>query len=343
MSASSRPGLVVIVTPGPATAWAYNLVNVLAERSRIAVRAIDRQDAIDTDQPSTIHICQYPSKSVIDAIETGALDAILVVEDPLSSIAHTMGSQGRTFLEALRSLTASWVANLAIGRTSRSRLVFPAYEQPALNTARRLAAGIGINFDHAVMADMVALLAPGIPVQTSLIDTLRAQSPDLRFADLGDTERETVRKVAEAALDMAQGSTDRPIIWPSDVYLSGDRPNEPAPMIAPVMGPSRVMLYGPYLHLPPADFRAQMIVAFSGRIEEVPFLIEIHAGSQCLGRYRIQGRRSGGYRGWFNFRTEDPVAPIEIHFRNERGSIEGEVALVELAFYAEASGLKDFS
>lgn len=336
MAVGNRGGTVVVVMPGPATGWACDAVAAIVAERGIGLRLIDRTDDIDLGTAGgTVHLCQFPGRSVIAGIEQGQLEAVLLVEDPLVSVAHAMGTSGSTFLEAVRSLSASLVANLAIGRTSRSRLVFPAYEQPALATARRLAGAMGLGGDPATLGGLIGALAPAAAPEATLAAAVHARAPVPRIAELSEAQRRAVLSVAAGAIEMAQGNPGRPIVWPTEVFFSGDRPNEPAPRIAPVMGPSRVMLYGPYLHLPPAAYRVELIVAFSGRIEDVPFLIEVHGGAECLARYRIQGRRSGGYRGWFRFRTEDPVAPIEIRLRNEKGAIEGEMALIEIGLHAE--------
>lgn len=77
---------------------------------------------------------------------------------------------------------------------------------------------------------------------------------------------------------------------------------------------------------------------FHGRIEEIAFQLDFLAGQTRMTSLRMEGRNSGAYRGRFKLVVEDPVPHIEIHLRNERGSIEGEVALQELRFYVEEGG-----
>ncbi|MEO1206025.1 MAG: hypothetical protein AAFV45_06810 [Pseudomonadota bacterium] len=141
-------------------------------------------------------------------------------------------------------------------------------------------------------------------------------------------------QVTSGFLAMAEGNTNVPIIWPNGIFFLGDAPNERAPPVASIVGPTRTVLYGPYLHLPPGSYDVEIEVAFMGRIDDIPFILEFHAApNTMLAQVRMKGRRSGSYRGRFNLQVLDVKKAIEIRLIPERGAIEGQVALRELRFW----------
>lgn len=342
MAIGGRSGILIVCLPGPLVHWCNAVVGAVAARAGVPIRLIDRLDEIATGANLGIHMCQYPSLSAIEAVGNGRLDAVLMVQDPEWSVACAM-QDGSSVLEAIRSVSASTVANLAIGATSRSRLVFPDWRESASTTARKLVMAAGLPADPATLGAIGDVIGAGLDVETPLGEVVAHQSQRTPPPALPQGVRTLLAKVTAGAMAMAQGDSGQPIVWPTEVYLSGDRPNEHVTSIAAVTGPSRVMMYGPYLHLPPARYTVEIIIAFAGRIEDVPFLLEFYAEQTCLTRVLLEGRATGGYRGRFELVVVNPVAPIEIRLRNERGAIEGEVSLVELRFYVAAEEDNIFS
>jgi hypothetical protein len=332
MAIPGLSGSLVVCLPGPLATWCNDLINHAALTAGMSVRHFDRSDDLTAGTPASIYLCQYPSISAIDAVRNARLNAVLIAQDPAWSIAEALQS-GSAPLEAIRAVTASATANLAIGSTSRSRLVFPSPAESAAAVARRLLVAVGLPADPATIAAANDLIGRGLSPEAPLGDVLTRVSGRGQPAPLSEMVRDVVAKVTNGAMAMAQGERGYPIIWPTEVYFSGDRPNEPVDPISAVTGPSRVMIYGPYLHLPPARYTVEIIITFAGRIEDIPFLLELYGGETCLARVRLDGRKSGGYRGRFDLAVPDPVPPIEVRLRNERGAIEGEVALSELRFY----------
>lgn len=333
MSLARSSDILVVVPPGPLAEWSLPLLTKAAELARVPITHIDRTDTIPAGGAPAIFVCQYPSLSAISSIIQGGLAPVYMMADPLWLVA-IQRARGASLLEALRLATASTTANLAIGRTSRARLVYPDLESTAAATANRLLSACGLSADPSLLA-----MAGDDTLRATLAQHITNSEP----ASLDASESDATLSVLSGVLAMAEGQTDEPIVWPTPVFLSGDSPNSPAPTVASVVGPSRVVLYGPYLHLPPATYRGELTIAFSGRIEEIGFQLDFFAGQTQLTSLRMEGRQSGAYRGHFKLVIPDPVPHIEIHLRNERGSIEGEVALQELRFYVDESETRSFS
>lgn len=326
---------VVIGPPGAFTLWVFDAIKLLAEHSEThTVQVIDRSDPLADDCDSNrIYLTQYPSLALIEAIANGRLQVIRLTESPEDSISYMMTSCGNTRNEALRALSASMVAHLAIAAAADTHTIPRQGDQPVRAYIRYLTMCLNLPHDEPTLDRVHDGLAAGLPKLGALETSMAARfSPtDDTAVSVDESTQAIIKKMIAPLALMADGNPFQPIIWPTDVFLSGDRPNEPAAAVASVMGPARVIFYGPYFHLPPADYAVEVILAFSGHIDEIPFALEIH-GNSCLARARFERRSAGGYRGKFQFRHRNPVDAIEIHLRNEQGAIEGEVALVELRF-----------
>jgi hypothetical protein len=54
------------------------------------------------------------------------------------------------------------------------------------------------------------------------------------------------------------------ITWPIETFLSGDRPDTPASLVADLTGGARILYYGPYFYLPSGSWKARMTVGDNG-------------------------------------------------------------------------------
>jgi hypothetical protein len=133
---------------------------------------------------------------------------------------------------------------------------------------------------------------------------------------------------------MSVGRNVGPISWPSSVFLFGDRPNEPAPLVADVTGPARIVFYGPYFHLPAGRWQAQIVLGFSYDIFGTPFSIEVH-GSTLVAKAIVKPDGEGIFRASFSLTHTRPQDPLELRVRNEEGAIEGRIGLARVQFFSE--------
>lgn len=332
---------VAIGAPGAFTLWAFDAIRMLAARADGAVvNEIDRTDPIEpaANAPS-VYLTRFPSATIIEAVANGDLKALVLLDDPVAGVEFIIATTGQSLLEAIRAHSASGVAHLAIGRAPEAGFILRPGDRRACEVLRQIADSLALPYDDAVIKDSLTRLGAANDPETSIDAVIArhmegcASSALLHQTSSSAASRATIRAVLDPLAAMAQGAFHQPIVWPVGVFLYGDRPDEPAPPVVSIIGPARTLIYGPYFHLPPGEYRVEIVMAFSGRIDDIPFSLEMHGGSR-LGRFWIHPRPSGEYVGRFRLRHENPADPIEIHLRNERGAIEGELALAEMRFFA---------
>ncbi len=105
--------------------------------------------------------------------------------------------------------------------------------------------------------------------------------------------------------------------------------------VVDLIGPARMLFHGPYLHLPPGRYEAEIIVAIAGHDADASFRVEVHAGQACLARARFKSSRPGSFSGRFSFVHPHVGAEIQAQFIAERGAINGKFSLQQISFMPE--------
>ncbi len=134
----------------------------------------------------------------------------------------------------------------------------------------------------------------------------------------------------------------RPVIWPTQAFLSGDRPDTPASLVADLTGGARILYYGPYFYLPAGYWTARMIVGFSAGARRTPFSVEVYGG-RLLAHATMVPEAKGVFRASFGFVHDDALQPVEVRVRTDRGAIEGRLALGNIEFTRAGEPAADFS
>lgn len=333
-------GSVVIGPHSSLSNWVFDVVRRLAEADGSReVRTIDRHDHIaGMELPRPIYLTHYPSASIVDAIERGHLSVLLVIEDPGDATGWLQRALRLPLIEAIRSQTATAIANRAIGHAAHVMLLDRASERNALDIAQRVARFLELEWSETVLPELDVRDPDGRPLLPRLEQVLEARgdsyAPPARLR--AESPREDLATLTAALVDpliaMARGDVRRPVVWPSEVFKFADRPDEAPPAVAEVGGPARVLYYGPYLYLPPGKYRVEAVIAFSEEIRNAPFVLEVH-GAQWLAKARIEQRQSGEWRGFFVLTHTDPIPTLEIRLRLEQGVERGKLSLIELRFY----------
>jgi len=341
MKGSAALADVVVGPHSGLTEWVFETVCMIASLhpQRPLFYKTDRFDKIDfLASPRPLCLTNYPSRSLVEAIDAGDVRIVLAIEDPIDVVRYLQKALQLPTMEAIRAQTATAVANLAIGRAQHVYYLYRSTERSVGQIVTRLAQHLSLAPPASLSDEIIMAASHGLGRNAPLEAVLEARrdhylSPASDIAAITlDPAVLTAAEVISPLLAMARNDTGRPVVWPTAVFTFKDRPDMPPPRTADIAGPARDLYYGPYFYLPPGQYRVEANLGFSDEIKDVPFVLELH-GAAWLARARIEQRRAGDYRGYFNFNHTDPTAALEIRLRNERRVSSGRLSLIELLFF----------
>lgn len=343
-SSVSRQNLnagVIIGGSSGLTSWVFDVVQAIVSSASepIDVRILDQDEVIDaTPARRQLLLSNYPSQSLIDLIDRDAPPLIYVVAEPAAAVGFMERETNLSFREALRAQTRSAVANIAIRRHG-SALLFHDQSSIALGKAISILANyLALKLDLPALRSLVSHYGDG---STSLgqVVSARAVAPrnttGLENPASAANDR-LVKSILEPLLQLTWTSEPKPIVWPYTAFLWADRPNEPAPAMMELVGPARPLFYGPYFHLPPAEYEARFVASFSSAAVGMSFSLEVlgigKAGERNLRSISFSVPSQGAFLGTFGLAHSCAEEAIEIRLRSDRGAIEGRMALDRFEF-----------
>lgn len=328
---------VVVGAHGAFADWMFALIEDLGTAAGRSVQRIDRFHQFDFSvEPHPVFLTNYPSPQLIQAIERGDVRVLFLSEPPVDTLRYMQSTLNVSLMDSIRSQTASAVANLAIGRSAHSRVVERYSDRTVLQMVEVVASHVEIRVPDDALNRIVGRAAGRAGLSATLNQVLASSADTPTIVSDGADRRmdRACQEILDPLLVMARFGGVRPIVWPTEVFSFHDRPGSPPPDDPAIAGPSRNLYYGPYLYLPPASYRVEALMVFSEEIGAVPFVLEVHAGS-WLARARIEERRPGRFRGYFELEHFEATSTVEIRLRNETPVQSGRLTLVELLFFAK--------
>jgi hypothetical protein len=130
----------------------------------------------------------------------------------------------------------------------------------------------------------------------------------------------------EGYLSLLDGNPATTFDWSPNVFL-GDRPlGQPLRTPVKLIGGRRCFAFGPFLHLPPGQWRASVNFSvydnYSGNVLKIDIFTD---KIEWEGKARLPAL--GRLVADIVFRLDDPELPVQVRLMTEQGAIEGEVDL----------------
>ncbi len=334
-------GAIVIAPPGVIGEWGLQIIREAATLCNppLQVHTLDRFDAVDLGlAPGGVFLTQFPSKSVQKVLDAGQLPIVTFIDDAQEAIAYLLRLTNCAFIDALRSTTCAAVINPELGR-GLSTLVFRRADCPTAShvlerTLEHLALPISAAGKIALVEKYCSQDPGSDGIEASLLKCVAGYKPAGAAIDELTAEQLTItEQTLGSMVSMSVAGERLPITWASGLFLSGDRPNERAPLVVEMTGAARIIYYGPYLYLPPGNWEAEFAVGFSSDAIGSTFTVEVYS-SQLLARARFGAKETGLFKGIFQFTHSTAQDHVELRFQSDQGAIEGKFGLAWVKFNA---------
>ena len=333
--------VALIGTPSPLTYVATGVLRAIVQVNRgehhmIGVNTIaDLRAAWPEKQgrkAAVILASDMPDPSLLQFLTQAKVPLLFCIE-PIETIADYMtGSRGLETASALRigARALSGLEDLSADPPpSALRL------GPSPTSLERVLGGL-LRFccgetDPGAVADVLAYLGSESRAAEPFSDFL-AHGRNAMFP-AGEGPRKVDQRLLDAVATVSRGysgvaSGQRldDLLWPAPVFVLADTPGLPVLSDLELEGPARFLAHGPYFHLPPGRWEAEIALEVSESYSQNRVGFDVFC-DEVLAACAATLPDEGAYACDMAFRIIDPSKPIEIRIQLLSGAIEGRLKL----------------
>jgi hypothetical protein len=333
---------IVLGSPSVLSSWVFELLREVCAQipERASTRLVDRNDLVETPSgetaPSFVYLSQFPSPSLLAKCGEGAAPILLLLDDPVDAVRYLRRVSRCSVVEALRLQTAATASYAQLRGHNRMLIFHRLAKLPTRDIIELILNHLGLELSarerDALSQNRVGSDGPDAGLESSLqacVDGYeRLEDARARFTT---KENATIGGVLGPLIQMSFRDSAENIIWPIETFLSGDRPDTPASLVADLTGGARILYYGPYFYLPSGSWKVRMTVGFSAGALRTPFSVEVYGG-RLLAHATMVPEAKGVFHASFDLVHGDALQPVEVRLRTDRGAIEGRVALGNVEF-----------
>ncbi len=306
--------LLLVGLPGARFRWLHHHLQALAP-SFIPAGA-EALSTVPTDAPMMLRAAYHLDEAWADALRQGSARGIVVLEQPELAF-DELRQQGVAPIDALRTLVATAMPFGALSGCDSVLMLDATDWGDTAATGRRILhhSGWDIAEDRAQV----------------WLENFAATEPPQRQPVLDPQDAALLAPVLQPALHHAATGLRQPVVWPRGCLRWGDQPEEPAPRVVELTGWSRILVFGPYLPLPPGDWTMRTVLAFSPAAREARLTLELR-GQEVIGRCRFTVERPGLFAAVMRVTIPSPHHALELQLRLDHGVIEGCLGIDHVGF-----------
>jgi hypothetical protein len=338
---------IVIGSPGLMTSWGFGFIQALQAQYNNPFRIcpvrvqtdIAKFRSDNRDDKRLLFIAQFPSESLIATISSHNLPIILFVDDAVDAAAYIRRVADTPIRQCITVLAAANVANFTLGQRDTVLRAHRRFGGSADNLMRLIIHQLGLEMKPDALRALRDRFLPdpnNNSIEGMLSRCCEYYAESGVVADvLSDEDVTMIGHMIEPMVRVISNGEIAPIVWPHNIFYSGDTPNQEAPLVSDVMGRARIIYYGPYLQLPQGRYDVRFVLGVSNDIGTLPLTIEAvwgEHGANVIAKAYMTARKGGVFYGRFKMRHTEPQRAVEIRLRSDEGAIEGKIALAQIEF-----------
>lgn len=313
---------------------------------------LDRDDDPNSPGPSNgrrdrLIFCHYPSPALLDQIASGRMATVAFLDDPHDCIRYHRRVSGDSFLDALRAQSLAHAFIPSVAESHDATIISRTPSGDAGPLIKAVLDRLALTLQPAQLDGLLERQGGG----TGSLEDALARAAGQNYQPPGswtptEVERRLVDQVLGPLLALGTGRAAswsdgaEEIYWSPDLFMMGDSPDEPPLKVIDVTGGARVIVFGPYMFLPPGSYDLTWQVALSSDLRGLPFEVSCVSGPGLtpLGKIRFEALSGGAFASTLRIRHTLSKDYLQILIRTERGAIQGRIALLGVRVRPVAQG-----
>lgn len=282
--------------------------------------------AVLRTRASHLVVCsRQPVVRLQTEIVQGERPFVVAIGDPRAALRNLSERAGYDVAGATRAVASSCAAMLSLTRAPGALLVSSGDAADSI----AVAAAIADHFEVPTSRSELAVIVSELCVAGLTPD----QDQDSAWWNgLAEREQAIVNGALLPYVSHLVSEADlQPLVWePELFYIFEDPPTSsliPASRPVDITGRARVLVYGPFINLPPGSWLANVVLGFSIEAAGMSFVVEVFAGRQ-LSHTRVEPVDGQIFEVNLHFVIDNSVdQPVQIRVFNERPAFDGRLAL----------------
>jgi len=265
---------------------------------------------------------------------------VVALEDPRHAAADLMAQTGADLRAATRAIANSCPLLIRYAEMPGALTIGTRHAENLRELAGAIADHLQISVSDATLAELAA-----DPMVTELVS---AGGSTAALPQISEPARKTLDGALVPYAEYFSGGDMGRFLWTRDLFMTvgdlGCSLTEPLQ----AAGGVRYLTYGPYIHLPPGSWNAQVVLGFSEEAAGHTFLVDACADRQ-IAATSFQPENAGIYTTEINFSLGEPKGhglEIRVMVASERARGQlafGHVVLTPVAVRHADSDQRDFT
>jgi hypothetical protein len=331
-----------IGVPSRFAEWCDALITRLAESNfgfveRAALNTLEELAvAVLRTRASHLVACsRQPVVRLQTEIIQGKRPFLIAVGDPRAALRDLSERAGYDAVGATRAVASSCAAMQTLTRAPGALVVSSSDAADAIG----LAAAIAEHFELPGSKSEIATIVSELREAGVMPDH---GEDNAWWNGLGDREQAIVNgALLPYVSHLVPDAGLEPLVWEPELFYLFEEPATasliPATRPVDITGRARVLVYGPFINLPPGSWSATVVLGFSAEAAGMSFMVEVFAGRQ-LSHTRVEPGAEEIMESNLHFVIDNSIdQPVQIRIFNERAAFDGRLALGYVAMVPQAA------
>ena len=279
---------------------------------------------------------ELPSTPLLELMRSSQLPTIVFLDDFKEVANQLVQTRSMTMRAAIRHTTRVLCAIDQVQKGDALRVTSADFGRPLESLVVSLCDFLQAGAGDDVSRDVMMRLGHAEASAATLSDHMKGKAIQTLSDPSNDTlgvgfDRATLESVANQYANVGSGAGAAQIAWPTELFYRPDPPQDFLEGPMELVGPARLIAFGPYLHLPKGSWTVSVTIDVEENFSGNELQIDVFSGSIL-----VAGETALPVTGVFGidlpFEIVDPFDPVEVRLQTLSGAIEGRLTLREVVF-----------